>query len=116
MALTIDSTSIAEPQKFEIERYALTKAGRVASGKMTLELVAWKRKFNLTYEVITGANLDTILDLLVTTTMFHTLAYPEADGTTSSATVYVGAIKGEFWRNAGSNRIFRDVTFSLIEQ
>jgi len=116
MALTLDGTSIATPQKFDIERYKLTKSGRVASGKMTMEVLARKVKFNLSYTVITGVDLDTILDIIDTNTAFFTFTYPEADGTTGTKTVYPGAIKGNYLRNVGADILFNDVSFALIEQ
>lgn len=115
MAMSLNGITIANPQKFEQEWYKITKAGRLANGDMTMDVVAQKRKFNLTYTAITGSDIDTILDILDTATAFFTFVYPERDGTSGSATVYAGAIKGTFLRNTGT-RLFADVSFSLIEQ
>lgn len=113
--MTLGGITIADPTTFEQEWYKITKSGRTASGKMTMEIVSRKRKFNLTWSVITGSDLDVILDLIDADTAFYAFTYPERDGTTGSATVYTGAIKGVFYRNAGT-RLFTDVSVALIEQ
>lgn len=115
MPIMLDNTPIVTPQVFEQEWYKITKAGRVASGKMTMELVCRKRKWVLSYTAITGDDLDVILNLVDADTTFYTLSYPLPNGETASATVYTGAIKGRFFRNAGT-KLFTDVSFALIEQ
>ena len=45
--LKINCTTIKTPNKFDYEAYNLTKSGRVASGEMTMDLIAKKRKFLL---------------------------------------------------------------------
>jgi hypothetical protein len=114
MSLTINGTVIKTPTNFTIERFNLTKAGRTASGKMTMELIAKKRKFTLEYAVLTGSELNTILSLIDGNVLFFTLGYTE-NGTAKTATVYAGAIPSTLYRNDGPY-YWTDVSFSLIEQ
>lgn len=110
----IDGVQIKAPSTFKIERFNLTKSGRVASGKMTMELVAKKRKFYLTYEVISGPMKKQILDLIDSDKMFFTFEYPE-DGEQKTATVYAGAIPSERFRTDGV-WYWKGFRFDLIEQ
>lgn len=114
MSLTINGTAIKTPTHFAIERYNLTKSGRVASGKMTMELIAKKRKFTLEYAVLTGSELSTILGLIDGSSLFFTLGYTE-NGVAKTALCYAGAIPSTLYRDDGPY-YWTDVKFSLIEQ
>jgi len=112
--LTIGGIEVQSPTNFQIEKYNITKAGRVATGDMTLEYIAGKRKFIFEYNSIRGDYLDIILDIIYTPTMFFTLTYKEND-VVKSATVYAGAVKSEQFRTDGS-WVWKNVSFSLIEK
>ena len=112
--LTISGQTVKLPTSFNIEKYHLTKAGRVATGDMTLEYIASKRKFIFEYNAIRGDDLDTILNIIDTSTMFFTLTYKEND-VAKSATVYAGAVKSEQFRTDGK-WVWRNFSFSLIEK
>ena len=110
----IDGVTVKTPSDFGIEKYNLTKSGRVASGRMMIDLVAKKRKFTFAYEVISGKDLDVLLSVIDTEKMFFPLQYEE-NGVTKTATVYAGAIKAKKWRTDGV-WYWKGVTFDLIEQ
>jgi hypothetical protein len=113
-APTLNGTRIKEPTDLDVEKYKLTKAGRVASGKMTMDVIAKKRKFNFKYDVLSGTDLQTITDILFSDDSFYTLTYVE-NGVEHSAVVYVGAIKCKKFRTDGK-WYWKDVEFALIEQ
>jgi hypothetical protein len=114
MALTIDGTTIKTPNHFEISRFNLTKSGRVASGKMTMEIIAQKRKFQFEYASMTGTELQNIINLIYNPAKpFFTLGYTE-NGIAKTAVVYSGEIpatllRSDIWQ-------WTDVKFALIEQ
>jgi hypothetical protein len=113
----LSGVAIKNPSEFKIERYNVTNMERLADAKMVGDLVAKKRKFYFTYEAISGYELDNILDLIwETNELFFPLVYLE-NGTSKTATVYVGSIPTELHR-AGrtTNWIWKNVTFNLIEQ
>ena len=110
----INSTQIKRPTEFEIERYKLTDSERAASGLMSMDHIARKRKFILTYDVISSVELKTILDILDTDSSFYTFQYQEGDEL-KSATVYTGAIPAKLART-GAIWYWRNVSFSLIER
>jgi len=112
--IKLNGTAIKNPTSFEVEKYKLTKAGRVASGKMTMDVIAKKRKFSLSYEVLSGKHLKTITDILYSDDAFFTLEYEE-NGEMQSVTVYVGAIKAQRFRTDGV-WYWKNVEFALIEQ
>lgn len=114
LVIKISNTTIKTPSGFLIERYNITKSGRVASGKMVMELIAKKRKFNFTYNTINGDELNTILSLIDGNNLFFQLSYQE-NGIDKAATVYAGAIPSNLYR-ASDSWIWTDVLFSLIEQ
>ena len=112
--ISIGGVTIKLPTDFRIERYNITKAGRVANGDMTLELIAKKLKFIFEYDSIDGDELDVILGVIDTTTMFFTLTYKEND-VEKSATVYTGHLPTDQYRTDGI-WLWRGFNFSLIEQ
>lgn len=112
--IKIDGVQIKTPSDTEIERYNLTKSGRVANGSMTMELVAKKRKLLLTYEVLSGAEMKQILDLIDTNKMFFTVEWEDYDGW-KSMTAYVGAIPSKYFRRR-MGWYWKNVNFSLIER
>lgn len=114
IAPKINGTSIKEPTDFDVEKYKLSKSGRVASGKMTMEIIAKKKKFNFSYAVLSGTELETITDILDSNTAFYNFSFVE-NGDTKTYTIYPGAIKFKKFRTDGV-WYWKDVQFSLIEQ
>lgn len=114
VVLTLDGQTIKTPNKFNISRYKLSKSERVASGKMTMDIIARKLKFSLKYSVLAGADLKTILDILDTNTAFYAFTYTDDDGAAKSVTVYPGAITQDKFRS--TPWYWKDVEFDLIEQ
>lgn len=115
MLLKLGGKTIKRPSGFDIEKYNLTKSGRVASGKMVMELIAKKRKFLFSYEVISGVSLETLLSVIDTDAMFFKLEYTENSDDVKEAMVYVGSIKAKNFRTDGI-WYWKNVTFDLIEQ
>ncbi len=112
--ITISGTTIPTPQEFHIERYNLTKAGRVATGDMKMDLIAKKRKFLLRYRVLSGTQLNNILTLIDGPgIVFFTVGYIE-NGVTKTAICYAGHIPSHLFRTDGK-WYWRDVNFDLIE-
>ena len=113
--MKLNDIEIKNPTRLSIERYNLTEAGRLANGLMVMDFIAKKRRFNLQYEVISAKDMNTILDILDTEEMFHTLEYVEND-VTKTATVYVGAIPSDKFRSETGSWYWRNMNFALIER
>jgi hypothetical protein len=84
---------------------------------MVGDLIAKKRKFYFSYEVLTAVDLDHILELLWDAPgLFFMLRYKE-NNVVKTARVYVGSIPTELHRGEkNSNWVWKNVTFDLIEQ
>ena len=116
MNIKINGVKIKEPQNPKISTYNLTKSGRVASGKMMMDLVAKKKKLFCDYEVLSGAEMDKILSLIDGSAMFFNVEYTD-NGHTHSFTAYVGEINRTHFRSGPlSGWYWKDVSFNLIEQ
>lgn len=110
----LNGTPIKEPSELQIQEFKLTKSGRVASGKMTMDIIAKKRKFFFTYNVLSGPELDAIMAIVQDGPAFFTLQYNQ-NGVEKSATVYAGAPKMTKFRTDGK-WYWKNVQFDLIEQ
>lgn len=120
IAFSINSQNIKSPSVFDTELYTLTESTRIANGDMSMDFVANKRKFNLTYRAIKSSELNVIIaqlwgNLPTSHNCFHTFVFPTETGY-DTATVYAGAIPKKLHRADGSNWTYKDITFSLIER
>ncbi|MNH36298.1 hypothetical protein D3C79_970730 [compost metagenome] len=111
----VNGEAIKAPSEFGYEYYNLTKSGRVASGKMTMEIIAQKRKFSFSYEVMSGADMANIRNLLFNPKIpFFSFEYDDESGV-QVAVVYSGAIKAIKFRSH-MGWYYKSVSFDLIEQ
>lgn len=119
MSLIIGGTVVATPHDMPIEKFNLTKSGRVASGKMTMDIIAQKRKLTCRYNAIREDDLKVILGKIYDPAApFFSVTFDDAvDGGTTTITAYSGAIKGQpFRQDTDGVWIWKDVEFALIEQ
>jgi hypothetical protein len=114
MIVKLNGRTIKTPHSWEVERYKISKAERVASGDMVMDTIARKRKFLVGYTELSGRDLDAILDIVYTDDEFIDLEYEENDKM-KSAVVYCGPIRAKKYRtNMGWYWV--DVSFNLIER
>lgn len=118
LQLKINGILIKNPDRFKVSSYNLTKAGRVSSGKMKLDLVAKKVKLFLEYDVISGRDLKQILDLIDGEELFFTASYVDNMDIERSYTCYVGEIPRDLFRTGGiaDGWYWKNANFNLIEQ
>lgn len=102
------------PHNIKFGRYNLTKSGRVASGNMKMDIITTKRKFELSYSVLSGTQYDQLESILFDGTSFFSFEYVQGSQV-KTATVYAGALNGEPFRTDGI-WYYKDVSFALIEQ
>lgn len=114
MIVKLNGRTIKTPHNWEVERYKISKAERVASGNMVMDTIARKRKFLVGYTELSGRDLDAILDIIDTDDEFIDLEYEE-NGKMKSAVVYCGPIRAKKYRtNMGWYWV--DISFNLIER
>lgn len=118
MLLELNGVAIKVPPSLQFSKYNLTKSGRVASGLMTMDLIAKKRKFNFSYDVIRSIEMERILDIIDGNEMFFQIRYDE-NNVIKTATVYVGEITHSKFRTKDPTTsvwYWKDFAFNLIEQ
>lgn len=115
-SIKLKGVAIKTPSGFKIERYNITKSGRLSNGSMHMELIAKKRKFYLTWAAITASELNTILNLIwETNSVFFSFEYIE-NNVRKSATVYAGSIPTDLYRTDPANWVWKDVQINFIER
>jgi len=116
MLITLDGTTIKSPTGLKYGIFRLSKSGRLASGKMIMDVIAIKRRIDLTWASIQGNHLGDIIDLL-DAKVFYTITFPDPKvaGGMASMSAYVGDVNLDFFRSDG-NRVWKDVTLPFIEQ
>lgn len=110
----VNGLEIKSPSTFSIEKYNLTKAGRLTNGIMMLDLVGKKRKFVIQYNVLREQEYTEIINIIFGVSMFFTFEYNE-NSVDKSAICYVGAIKQQQFRTE-STWYWKDVAFDFIEK
>lgn len=80
-----------------------------------MEIVATKRRVDVTWKMLPDSDLKQILDLLAAHKPFFTLQYPDAGGT-ATMTCYAGDINTSLWHTVNGVRYWDEVTIPFIEQ
>lgn len=111
---TINGNKIKRPYPFDVERYNITEAVRLASGDMQMDLIAKKRKFLLAYDYMSGAEYDYLRSLIDTDEVFFNFGYVD-NGRQEEAVVYAGPIKARLHRTH-MGWYWKDITVNLIER
>jgi hypothetical protein len=112
--LVLDGTALPNPTDFKISKYKLTKSGRDLEGNMHMDVKARKRKFFITYAVLSGPQVIALENILDSDTSFYTLTYND-NGIQGTAIVYVGSIDRDRFRTDGV-WYWKNVRFDLIER
>jgi CO dehydrogenase/acetyl-CoA synthase alpha subunit len=113
--IKIQGTLIKTPSELKVGRFDLTKSNRTASGKMTMELIATKKRVDMTWKMITDSELQSIIDTITNNKPFFTLEYPDAGGPTT-ITCYAGDISTSLWHEKNGVRYWEEVSIPFIEQ
>ena len=114
--MQINGFTIKTPTDLKVGVFRITKAERLASGKMAMEIIAIKRRLDLKWEIIADVDLQQIFNILESR-VFHTVVYPDPQsGESASMAAYVGDISQEAWQKIKGVRYWRDISIALIEQ
>lgn len=115
--LKIAGVDVAPPSEIKVGRFQLTKAQRTASGRMAMEIVAIKRRVDVTWQMIRASDLSAIVDLIEQNAPFFSLTYPDPQkGETHTITVYAGDVNANAWHTVGGERWWQDASIAFIEQ
>lgn len=114
--LTIAGVEIQQkPAELIVGRFDLTKSGRAASGEMVMDLIATKRRVDVTWRMMPDDQLTQLLDAINANKPFFTVTYPDAGGQ-KTMTAYVGDINTSLWHTIGGVRYWQEVRLAFIEK
>lgn len=112
--LKINGVPLKNPTDLKRSTHNLSNSGRVASGLMTLEIVARKAKLEVGYDVMSGNDFDKLNSLIDNGVPFFTVEHLN-NGRYEKFTMYTGAIHAEKFRQH-MGWYWKSVSFDLIEQ
>lgn len=96
-------------------RFDLTKSGRTASGEMVMDLIATKRRVDVTWRMVPDDQLAQFLDAINANKPFFTVTYPDVGGQ-QTMTCYVGDISTSLWYTVSGVRYWQEVRMAFIER
>lgn len=113
--MKINGVELPAPSTYTVSIQDISKAERNANGTMIIERIATKRKIELTWKYLSGANLSGLLNLV--SPVFFSVQYidPE-DGGLKNGTFYSGdrSSSGITYKNGVMH--WKDIKFNLIER
>ena len=113
--LKIDSVTIPTPTSLGVSIMDISKAERNAAGTMIVDRIATKRKLELSYAVLSQANLSAILTAI--SPVFFEVEYIDPqDNATKIGTFYTGDRKAGAMDFINGIMRWKDITFNLIER
>jgi hypothetical protein len=113
--LKIAGVTVKTPTELKVGRFDLTKSGRTASGKMVMELIATKKRVDITWKMLPDNELQKIIDTITANKPFFSLEYPDAGGT-KTMTCYAGDIITSLWHTKNGIRYWEEISIPFIEQ
>lgn len=114
MDIWLGETKIPEPSTFNVTEFDIVREGRVASGKLVMDVIATKKRFTLGYNYLTGPEMDAILTEYDRRT-FLVLKYTDRAGVDQSYTVKFVEVPRALLFDVG-DWSWRDITLQLEEQ
>ena len=113
--IDINSVTITTPSTFKAGILDISDSWRTARGTLKKEIIATKRKLELSWAKLTSAQLSTLLGQV--SANFFSVTYPDPEtGAPRTGTFYAGDKNCETFKYNGGNIIWKNVTFNLIEQ
>lgn len=113
--ISINGVTIPAPTNYNVGIQDISKAERNARGTMIMEIIATKRKIDMTWMHLSKTQYQQLLDLVSNT--FFDVRYPDPQtGTSRTGTFYVGdrTLGGLDYIDGVMH--WRDCKFSVIER
>lgn len=113
---TLNTVTIPSPSSYSVNILDISKADRNANGEMILEIIATKRKLELSYNYLSNTDLSSLLSKFTGNTFF-TMVYPDTvTGAAKSGVFYVSDRKSEAIDYQSGVPRWKGISFSLIEK
>ena len=109
--VTVKTPSL--PLKFG--EFDITNRRRVASAKMVGDIIATKRRIDVTWKMISDNDLNLILDTIRSNKPYFTIEFPVPGGQ-AEMTCYNGDINASMWHTKNGIRYWEEVSIPFIEQ
>ena len=113
--IKINGQEIMTPQELEAEDFFIEETARLASGKLVVEKIARKKRFNLVYPRTAGDELDKILNLAYSDT-FVTFEYPDEKNEMQTVTVKAEDTPRSLVRSTANGHYYDSWELELVEQ
>ncbi len=116
--LTVNGTTLPEPSKITNNLYMIGDSKRNAAGTMNLQYIANKRKYNLQWGTMTGAELYNLISLIKSNTpqFIATILDPGVSSGSYTGAFYAGDLAYDDVKiDAYSNVTFTTIKVDLIE-
>jgi hypothetical protein len=113
--LRINGVDLPTPSEYNVGIMDLSQAERNVRGDMIIERIATKRKIELEWAFLTGAQYSQILNL-VDPVFFSVTYFDPKDNANKTGTFYVGDRQAPMMRFQNGVASWKDIKFSLIER
>lgn len=105
----------AENRTFREREVEDTREAHTASGKLIIDVVTVKKVFTLTYETITGSDLE-VLNEIINLSAFLSLLIEREDGAIDTYTVKARPFSRTRYLASGLSWLWSDLSITLEEQ
>jgi hypothetical protein len=113
--MRINGTEIKTPT-LKVSTFVISNSERTADGTMVMDIIAEKRRLDLTWTIIRDTELEQVMALL-SGQVFHTVTYPDpARGEETTITVYRGDAGQDVGQRVAGTRYWQNVTLAFIER
>jgi len=106
-------TKLPSPSSFDVGEKQITREGRVASGKLVMDIIAVKKVFTIGYKHLTGPELETILAEFRKNT-FLNFKYTDYDASEKAYTVKFTGVPRALLFDV-NDWLWKDVSLQLEE-
>jgi len=113
--LTIAGTAVANPASIEVGEADLSKSNRTASGRMVMEIIATKRRLDVTWRYLPDPERRKIRDLIRANRPFFLVTWQDGDSA-DSMIAYAGDRRQKLWLPVGGVRYWEEFSVAFIEQ
>ena len=116
--LTVAGTALPDPHDVKLTRFPIKKENRTASGRLVVEIIAYKRRLQVTWALMRDPDLQTLLTLLEDHGPFVQVDFaPEGAEPQSMVAAVEEPIETGLWYKApDGSRFWRDVTVTFVER
>lgn len=113
--IKINGVELSPPSGYTAAIQDISQADRNANGTIIIERIATKRKLSLSWGVLSGSELSTILNLV--SGVFFSVEYVDPqDGEIKSGTFYCGDRTCEAITYKNSQAYWKNAKFDIIER